>query len=104
MPETAEPVQRSYLVTTLAIGTQLIRLSRIAARGQIGVELSQVRQSLAAGDIDMLRSTIRHLDQDIAAVPDTAPGGRGRLRARAALLAIGDAVRNHREYFESRPS
>jgi uncharacterized membrane protein YccC len=100
MPETAEPIQRSYLVTTLTVGIQLIRLGRIAARGPIGAELWKMRESLAAGDIDTLRSALARLDEDVAAVADTVPGTRGRTRARAALLAIGDAVRSHREYFE----
>jgi uncharacterized membrane protein YccC len=104
MPEAAEPVQRSYLVTTLSVGIQVIRLGRIAAHGPIGVELSQMRESLAAGDIGMLRGALRRLDEDIAAVPDTVPGMRARVRARSALLAIGEAVRSHREYFEGRTS
>ena len=104
MPEAAEPVQRSYLVTTLSVGIQVIRLGRIAAHGPIGVELAQMRESLAAGDIGRLESALRRLDEDITAVPNTVPGTRARVRARAALLAIGEAVRSHREYFESNPS
>jgi uncharacterized membrane protein YccC len=104
MPETAEPIQRSYLVTTLTVGIQLIRLGRIAARGPIGADLWKMRESLAAGDIDALRGALRRLDEDMAAVSNSVPGARGRVRARAALLAIGDAARSHREYFEGRLS
>jgi uncharacterized membrane protein YccC len=104
MPETAEPIQRPYLVTTLTVGIQLIRLGRIAARGSIGAELRNMRESLAAGDIDTLRDVLGRLDEEVAAVSSSVPGARGRLRARAALLAIGDAVKSHREYFEGRLS
>lgn len=104
MPEAAEPVQRSYLVTTLSVGIQFIRLGRIAAHGPIGVELSKVRESLAVGDIGMLLAALRRLDDDIAAVPATVPGTRARVRARSALRAIGEAVRSHREFFEGKPS
>jgi uncharacterized membrane protein YccC len=104
MPETAEPIQRSYLVTTLTVGIQLIRLGRIAAQGPIGAELWKMRESLAAGNIDTLRGVLGRLDEDMAAISHSVPGARGRLRARAALLAIGDAVRSHREYFEGRLS
>jgi uncharacterized membrane protein YccC len=104
MPESAEPVQRSYLVTTLSVGMQVIRLSRIAAHGHIRIELSGMMEGLAAGDLMMLGRAIRRLDEDIAAVPGMVPGAQARLRARSALLAIGEAVRSHREYFESGPS
>ena len=102
LPDAAEPVQRSYLVTALSVGIQVIRLSRIALHGRIGVE--EMRESLAAGDLGRLGRAIRRLDDDLAAVPDSVPGIRARVRARSALLAIGEAVKSHREYFESSPS
>ena len=51
MPETAEPIQRPYLVTTLTVGIQLIRLGRIAARGSIGAELRNMRESRTYGSV-----------------------------------------------------
>ena len=104
MPEAAEPIHRSYLVTTLSVGIQVIRLSQIASNGRIGIELADTLQSLAVGEPLALQHAIRRLDEDIAAVSDEAPGVKSRLRARSALLAIGEAVRSHREYFEGIPS
>jgi len=102
MPEAAEPVQRSYLVATLSVGIQVIRLSHLTRQGQISPKLAEMRKNLAQGDLNMLRRTLDDLGDDLAAVPDAIPGGRGRLRARSALLAIEDAVNRHRGYFESR--
>jgi hypothetical protein len=102
MPEAAETVQRSLLVTTLSVGIQVIRLSRLTRHGQTSARLTAMRESLARGDLTMLRRALDDLDDDMAAVPDNVPGARWRLRARSALLAIEDAVNRHSGYFESR--
>jgi uncharacterized membrane protein YccC len=101
MPEEAEPVQRSYLVSVLSVGLQVIRLQRLSRHGRIGAEISDIQASLAAGDLRKLRVTLDAVDQEIASIPDTRQRARGRLRARSALLAVGEAVNRQSEYFES---
>ena len=59
-----------------------------------------MRESLAHGDLATLRRTLDNLGDDLAAIPDSVPGARGRLRARSALLAIEDAVNRHNGFFE----
>ena len=100
MPEAAEPVQRSFLVATLSVGIQVIRLSHLARHGQISARLAGMRESLAHGDLATLRRALDNLGDDLAAIPDSVPGARGRLRARSALLAIEDAVNRHSGFFE----
>jgi uncharacterized membrane protein YccC len=104
LPEEAEPVQRSYLVSVSSVGLHVISLQRLSRHGRIGAEISDIQANLAAGDLAKLRVVLHALDQDIAAIPDTRPGARGRLRARSALLAIGEAVNRQHEYFESHPA
>ena len=104
MPEEAEPVQRSYLVSVLSVGLHVISLQRLSRHGRIGAEISDIQACLAAGDLAKLGVVLHALDQEIASIPDTRPGARGRLRARSALLAIGEAVNRQREYFESHPA
>jgi uncharacterized membrane protein YccC len=101
MPAVAEPVQRSFLVATLSVGIQVIRLSHLARHGEITARIARMRDGLAYGDLAMLRSALDGLGDDLAAVPATIPGARGRLRARSALLAIEDAVNRHSGVFES---
>jgi uncharacterized membrane protein YccC len=101
LPEEAEPVQRPYLVSVLAVGLHVIRLQRLARHGRLGAELSDVQASLAAGDLPKLRVVLEALDREIAAIPDTQRGAPGRLRGRSALLAIGETVNRQRAYFES---
>lgn len=102
LPEEAEPVQRSYLVSVLSVGLHVIRLQRLSRHGRIGAEISDIQASLAAGDLPKLRVALDALDQEIASIPDTRRGARGRLRARSALLAIGETVNRQNEYFEGR--
>jgi uncharacterized membrane protein YccC len=104
LPEEAEPVQRSYLVSVLSVGLQVIRLQRLSRHGRIGAEISDIQASLAAGDLAKLRVILHALDQEIASIPDSRQGARGRLRARSALLAVGEAVNRQSEYFESQPA
>jgi uncharacterized membrane protein YccC len=104
MPDEAEPAQRSYLVATLSVGWQLIRLQRLSRHDRIGAGISEVQTSLAAGDLPKLKAVLDEVDREIAAMPDAKPGARGRMRARAALRAIGEAVNRQNEHFESRLS
>jgi uncharacterized membrane protein YccC len=104
MPEEAEPIQRSYLVSVLSVGSQIIRLQRLSRHGRIGAEISDIQASLAAGDLPKLRAVLDAADKEIASIPDTRQGARGRLRARSALLAVGAAVNRQSEYFESHPA
>jgi len=94
-------VQRSYLVSVLSVGLQVIRLQRLSRHGRIGAEISDVQASLAAGDLSKLRVVLDVVDREIVSIPDTWQGARGRVRARSALRAIGEAVNRHSEYFES---
>ncbi|MEP9398947.1 FUSC family protein [Mesorhizobium sp. KR2-14] len=104
MPGDAEPVLRSYLVSMLSAGLQLIRLQRLSRHGRIGVELSDVQICVAADDLAKLRAVIERTDAELAAIPDTQPGAAGRMRVRAALLAIVEAVDRQREYHWDRLS
>jgi uncharacterized membrane protein YccC len=104
LPEEAEPIQRSYLVAALSVGLQVIRLQRLSRRGRIGIEISALLASLAVGDLPKLRLARDAVSREIASFPDSQPGAHGRLRARSALLAIGEAVDRLSEYFESRPA
>jgi len=104
MPEDAKPIRRSCLVASLSVGIQIIRLRRLSRDGRIGSHVSDVLANLAAGNLGELREALTMADKEIASIPDAQPGAPVRLRARSALLAIGEAVNRQREYFESRPS
>ena len=104
MPAEALPIQRAHLMSMLTVGSQIIRLMRLSRNSRIKIHLPDVLASLAAGDLPELREVLRRVDRDIASIPESEPGARVRLRARAALLAIGEAVDRRREFFRGQSS
>ncbi|HET6390189.1 FUSC family protein [Hyphomicrobium sp.] len=104
LPEEADPVQRSRLVSTLPVGVQLIRLRPLSKHGRIGAEIRDFSDALAAGDLPRVRHILKVLDKEIASIPESEPGVRGRMRARAMLLAVAEAVARSTDFFGSQPT
>jgi uncharacterized membrane protein YccC len=101
LPEQAEPLQRAQLLAALSVGTEIIRLRRIAHRFDQGVELDAALHAVANGDSSAATERLTRLDQRLAALPNTRPGARARLRARSSILAVSEALAQHAAYFDS---
>jgi hypothetical protein len=101
LPEKAEPLQRAQLVAALSVGTEIIRLRRIAHRFDQDVELDGALDAVAKGDSSAAAERLARLDQRLAALPNTRPGARARLRARSSILAMSEALAQHAAYFDS---
>jgi uncharacterized membrane protein YccC len=99
LPEEAESIQRSHLVAALSVGLQVIRLRGLSRRGRVGIEISAILASLASGDLPKLRLVLETTDREIASIPEANVAEGGRLRARAALRAIEEAVCRRSEHF-----
>jgi uncharacterized membrane protein YccC len=99
LPEQAEPLQRAQLMAALWVGTEIIRLRRVAHRFDQDVELGAALDALAQGNGSAAAERLAFLDQRLAAL-----SGRGapvRLRARGSILAISEALSQHAAYFNS---
>ena len=101
MPEQAEPLQRAHLLAALTVGTETIRLRRIARRLDQEVELDAALDAVARGDSFAAIEHLDRLERTLVAVPGTRPGGRVRLRARGSVLVISEALAQHTSYFGS---
>ena len=102
LPEQAEPLQRAQLMAALWVGTEIIRLRRVAHRFDQDVELGAALDALAQGNGSAAAERLAFLDQRLAVL-----SGRGapvRLRARASILAISEALSQHAAYFNSEAS
>jgi uncharacterized membrane protein YccC len=99
LPEQAEPLQRAQLMAALSVGTQIIRLRRVAHRFDEDAELDSAFDALARGDTSVATERLARLDQRLAALP--GPGVRVRLRARSSILAMSEALAQHAAYFDS---
>jgi hypothetical protein len=102
LPEETEPVQRAQLLAALSVGTETIRLRRIARRFDLKVELDAALDALARGDSSVAIERLNQLNQQLAALPSTPPGAWVRLRARGDILGMSEAIAQHAAYFDSR--
>ena len=100
LPEQAEPLQRARLVAALSVGTEIIRLRCVAHRFDLDAELDAALDALAKGDSLVAAERLTRLDQRLAALSDTRPGARARLRARSSVLAVSEALAQHAAYFD----
>ena len=95
MPDAAEPLKRSQLVASLALGTEIIQLSHMASRLRFSADTDAAFAALARGNSAVACSQLAQLDHRLAARADTEPEAPLALRARASILAISDALNLH---------
>jgi uncharacterized membrane protein YccC len=101
LPDQAEPLQRAQLLAALSVGTEIIRLRHMAPQLGLDCELDSVLKALAQGNSVAATAGLTVLDQRLASL------GRGNLqtshvqRERGRVLAICDALAQHRSYFDA---
>ena len=101
LPEEAEALQRAQVLAALSVGSETIRLRRLAA----GEDLDEALQAFAQGDTATATARLARLDHRLASVVGNAPAASDALRARASVLAIAEALSQHDAFFraEARP-
>jgi uncharacterized membrane protein YccC len=99
LPPAAPPLAGARIVTALLVGAQMLRLRRAAERFGATADLAAAAEPFAAGDLAAADHAFRALDARLAAVPPDRPGRFTRLRARAALREIVEAMAAHPDYF-----
>jgi uncharacterized membrane protein YccC len=99
LPEQAEPLQRAQLLAALSVGTETIRLRRVARRFNQDIELDAALDAVARGDSIVAIEHLGLLDHRLATLPGW--GARFRLRARGSILAMSEALVRHAAYFDS---
>jgi uncharacterized membrane protein YccC len=102
LPEQAEPLQRAWLMAALSVGTEIIRLRRVAHRFDLQVELDAALDAIARGHIPVAIERLARVDRMLNALPSTKPGAVVRLRARGSILATSEALAQHETYFNSK--
>jgi uncharacterized membrane protein YccC len=102
LPSEAEPVQRGRLAAALSIGTEITHLRRTATQLCLGVELNAAVEAFAAGDSATAIARFSCLDRRLASLQDSDLQTPLAVRARGRILAISDALVEHRSYFDAR--
>jgi uncharacterized membrane protein YccC len=101
VPEQAEPLQRAQLLTALLVGTEIIRLRRIAPRLGLVSALDSALEALARGNSVAATAGLTALDQRLALLGQGDPQTSIVQRERGRVLAICDALVRHRCYFDA---
>jgi uncharacterized membrane protein YccC len=101
LPEQADPLQRAQLLAALSVGTEIIRLRRVARRFELHAELDAALAALARGDSSAATERLARYDKRLAGLPGTEPGATVRLRARSSILTMLEALAQHPAYFDS---
>jgi uncharacterized membrane protein YccC len=102
LPEQAEPLQRAQLLAALSVGTEIILLRRAARWFDARLGLDTALGAIAKGNSAVAAARLASMDQSLAARSGTRPGPRTRLRVRASLLALSEALTRHAAYFDAR--
>ncbi|HTV32518.1 MAG TPA: FUSC family protein [Methylocella sp.] len=101
LPDTAEPLQRSQLVTALSVGNGIIELRHIVSRLDLSEDLDAALAALARGNGGIAVTRLTSLDGRLAAFSAGRSGPLLALQARSIILTISEALREHAAYFES---
>jgi uncharacterized membrane protein YccC len=100
LPEQAEPIQRTWLLAALSVGTEVLRLRRIAPRFGLGAALDAALRALSSGDSALAIEGLGRVDCSLAKLPAAVPAMAVRLRARGSIRVIAEALAQHGAYFD----
>jgi uncharacterized membrane protein YccC len=101
LPDAAEPLQRSQIITVLSVGSEIINLRRIAPQLGLGAELDAALAALAQGHSAAATAQLADLDRRLAALAESGPQTLLALRTRARVLLVSDALVEHGAYFDA---
>jgi uncharacterized membrane protein YccC len=92
LPAQAEASQRARILRVLSVGTEIIRLRRLARRFRLQGVVDAALQAMARGDGPVAMERLARLDELLAAPSHATPGAGARIRARGSILAISEAL------------
>jgi uncharacterized membrane protein YccC len=101
MPPQAELRQGAQLAAALFVGNEAIRLRRVANRFGLRKETADALAALAGGNSAAAIAQLATIDRSLAAMPDRQPEAKARLRARASIFVLTDALARHAGYFDA---
>jgi uncharacterized membrane protein YccC len=101
LPEQAEPLQRAQLLAALSVGTEIIRLRRIARRIRLGVDIDVALEGVALGQSALATERLARIYDGLDVVPAAGARAPITLRVQGSIRAICEALVRHAPYFDS---
>ena len=83
-----------------SVGSEIIQLRHLAARGGTAAELDAALAAFAQGNSAIAIARLRQLEYQLASAPDAGADDATALRARARILVICEALSEHASYFD----
>jgi uncharacterized membrane protein YccC len=99
LPGGAEPRQRAVLVTALTVGSSIVSLQQTAPQLGFAGEFDAALRYFSSGDCSATMPQLDAVDRRLAAIANN--DNLAVMRARGQLLAIREALSDHRVYFET---
>jgi len=96
LPDGAEPRQRAVLVTSLTVGGSIVALQQTAPQLGFAGEFEAALKHFSSGNCSAMMAELEAAERSLAGNDDPAV-----MRARGQLLAIREALSDHRAYFET---
>jgi uncharacterized membrane protein YccC len=100
LPLLAELPQGAKLVAALSMGNEMIRLRRVADQLAIRQQLEPALSAVADGESGVAVQWLAQADRVLAASPDGHPDPEIRMRARARICAMTEALTLFADYFD----
>jgi uncharacterized membrane protein YccC len=100
LPAQAELLQFAQLLAALSLGSEIIKLRRLARRFGQDTELDAMLEAVARGDKSAATEHLALLDKRLAALPGTGQEARVALRARGSILGMSEVLSQHAAYFD----
>jgi hypothetical protein len=101
LPHQVEALQLGQLLAALSVGTEIVRLRRVAPRLGVSTQLDAALEALAQGKSATAIARLGQLDHRLASAPDRAAETAIALRARAHILGLCEALTAYIPYFDS---
>lgn len=99
LPKEAEPLQRAQLLAGLSVGTEFIRLRRLAHGLSEHSDVDAALDAFANGNSEEAALRLVALDGRLASSANEKREALEVLRARSIILAITEALTQHASYF-----
>ena len=100
LPDQVSLLQNARLDAGFAVGTEIIRLSSLLHRLGIGLSLEGVLRALVRGNSIGAIDCLAGVDRAVGEPTTTGADASAKLRARASVRIISDALTEHADYFD----
>jgi hypothetical protein len=102
LPDQAKLIQFARLGTALSAGAELIRLRSLASRFGFAILLDPAFKSIARGQCQAAIELLANADAALTQSGNNGQGSDIKVRARAGILRLSEALSRHCTYFEGR--